>query len=123
MATGTVHILSISGSHLGLVSLLTYAVIRRGVLALPWRWLLALTRYTTPTRLAAASTLIPVTCYALLAGAETATMRSLIMIATAWLALWLGYRRPLLHALSIAACAILIYDPRVLFDISFQLSF
>ncbi len=123
MATGTVHILSISGSHLGLVALLTYAVIRRGVLALPWRWILALTRYTTPTRLAAMSTLLPVTCYALLAGAETATMRSLIMIATALLALWLGYRRPLLHALSFAACVILIYDPRVLFDISFQLSF
>ena len=123
MATGTVHILSISGSHLGLVALLTYVVIRRGILALPWRWLLALTRYTTPTRLAAVSTLIPVTSYALLAGAETATMRSWIMIATALLALWFGYRRPLLHALSIAACAILLYDPRVLFDISFQLSF
>lgn len=68
-------------------------------------------------------TMLPVTSYAILAGAETATVRSLLMVATALLALWLGYRRHLLHALSFAALAILLHDPHALFDISFQLSF
>lgn len=123
MATGTVHILSISGSHLGLVALVSYGVVRRLLTALPWTWLLTLSRRTTPTRLAALWTMAPVTLYAILAGAETATVRSLLMVAMALLALWLGYRRHLLQALSIAAMVILLDDPRALFDISFQLSF
>jgi competence protein ComEC len=123
MATGTVHILSISGSHLGLVALVSYGIVRRLLTALPWTWLLTLSRRTTPTRLAALWTMVPVVLYAILAGAETATVRSLLMVATALLALWLGYRRHLLHALSIAAMVILLDDPRALFDISFQLSF
>jgi competence protein ComEC len=123
MATGTVHILSISGSHLGLVALVTYGLFRRCLVSLPWAWLLALSRRTTPTRLAALVTIIPVSSYAVLAGAETATIRSLLMVATALLAIWLGYRRHLLHALSFAALVILLDDPRALFDISFQLSF
>lgn len=123
MTTGTVHILSISGSHLGLVAIVAYGLFRRGIVALPWTWLLILSRRTTPTRLAALWTLIPVTSYAILAGAETATTRSLLMVGTALLAVWLGYHKHLLHALSFAAAVILLYDPRALFDISFQLSF
>jgi competence protein ComEC len=123
MAAGTVHILSISGSHLGLVALVSYGLGRRLFRALPWTWLLTLSRHTSPTRLAAIWTLAPVSFYALLAGAEIATVRSLMMVATALLALWLGYRRRLLHALSFAALVILLHDPHALFDISFQLSF
>jgi competence protein ComEC len=123
MATGTVHILSISGSHLGLVALVSYGVVRRVLKWLPWTWLLALSRQTTATRVAAMWTVVPVSAYAILAGGETATVRSLVMVAMALLALWLGYRRHLLHALSFAALAILLHDPRALFDISFQLSF
>jgi competence protein ComEC len=123
MATGTVHILSISGSHLGLVAIVAYGLFRRCFVLLPWTWLLALSRWTTPTRLAALWTIVPVTSYAILAGAETATIRSLLMVATALLAVWLGYRRHLLHALAFAALVILLDDPRALFDISFQLSF
>ena len=123
MVTGTVHILSISGSHLGLVALVSYGVVRRLLTWLPWIWLLALSKRTTASRIAAMWTMIPVSAYAVLAGAETATVRSLLMVATALLALWLGYRRHLLHALSFAALAILIHDPRALFDISFELSF
>jgi competence protein ComEC len=123
MATGTVHILSISGSHLGLVALVSYGIVRRLLTALPWTWLLTLSKRTTATRLAALWTMVPVSSYAVLAGAEVATVRSLVMVAAALLALWLGYRRHLLHALSVAALVILLHDPRAFFDISFQLSF
>ncbi|MEK7764556.1 MAG: DNA internalization-related competence protein ComEC/Rec2 [Nitrospirota bacterium] len=123
MATGTVHLLSISGSHLGLVALLIFAVVRWATLLLPSDWLLVLSRKITPTRLAAVCTLLPVASYACLAGAELATMRSLLMMTVGLSAIWLGQERRLFHALSAAAVGILLHDPQALFDISFQLSF
>ncbi|MEP6959080.1 MAG: DNA internalization-related competence protein ComEC/Rec2 [Nitrospirota bacterium] len=123
MATGTVHLLSISGSHLGLVALLIFAVVRWVMILLPADWLLTMTRRITPTRIAAVCTLVPVTGYAFLAGAELATMRSLLMVTVGLSAIWLGQERRLFHALSAAAVVILLHDPQALFDISFQLSF
>ncbi len=123
MVTGTVHLLSISGSHLGLVALLIFAVVRWAMILLPANWLLALSRRITPTRMAAVCTLLPVAGYAFLAGAELATMRSLLMVAVGLSAIWLGQERRLFHALSAAAVGILLHDPQALFDISFQLSF
>jgi competence protein ComEC len=123
MVTGTVHLLSISGSHLGLVALLIFATVRWVMILLPADWLLALSRRTTPTRVAAVCTLLPVAGYACLAGAELATMRSLLMVAVGLSAIWLGQERRLFHALAAAAVAILLHDPQALFDISFQLSF
>jgi competence protein ComEC len=123
MVTGTVHLLSISGSHLGLVTLLIFAVVRWTMLLLPVPWLLMLSRRITSTRLAAVCTLLPVAGYACLAGAELATMRSLLMVAVGLTAIWLGQERRLFHAISAAAVVILLHDPQALFDISFQLSF
>ncbi|MEK7236132.1 MAG: ComEC/Rec2 family competence protein, partial [Nitrospirota bacterium] len=123
MVTGTVHLLSISGSHLGLVALFIFAVVRWTIILLPADWLLALSRRITPTRMAAVCTIIPVAGYACLAGAELATIRSLLMVAVGLSAIWLGQERRLFHALSAAAVVILLHDPQALFDISFQLSF
>lgn len=123
MVTGTVHLLSISGSHLGLVALLIFAVVRWVVILLPADWLLAMSRRITPTRMAAVCTIIPVAGYACLAGAELATMRSLLMVAVGLGAIWLGQERRLFHALSAAALVMVLHDPQALFDISFQLSF
>jgi competence protein ComEC len=82
-----------------------------------------MTRRITPTRIAAVCTFVPVAGYAFLAGAELATMRSLLMVTVGLSAIWLGQERRLFHALSAAALAILLHDPQALFDISFQLSF
>jgi len=123
MVTGTVHLLSISGSHLGLVALLTFVLVKRAVLLLPEIWLLGISRSITATRIAAVITVVPVTGYACLAGAELATVRSLVMLLVTLLAKWLGYEQRIFHALALAALAILLHDPRALYDISFQLSF
>ncbi|MGH7232230.1 MAG: DNA internalization-related competence protein ComEC/Rec2 [Nitrospiraceae bacterium] len=123
MATGTVHILSISGSHLGLIAVLSYVLIARICRFLPAVWVLAMSRRLTSTRLAAAVTVFPVTFYTLLAGSQVATVRSLVMILVFLLAVWLGRENRLLPALAGAAWLILLSDPRALFDISFQLSF
>lgn len=123
MATGTVHILSISGSHLGLIALASFFFIRRGCRLLPSTWLLHLSRYTTPTRLAAVLTVPPVVLYTLLAGAQVATIRSLVMILLFLWAVWLGRAGNILLTLAVAAWLIVLHDPKALFDISFQLSF
>lgn len=123
MATGTVHILSISGSHLGLVAFLSFLLVKGACRILPASWLLALSRVVTPTRLASAATLVLVTFYTLLAGAETATVRSLVMIAIVMLAVWLGRGHDLLRAVACAALLLVAQNPRAIYDISFQLSF
>jgi competence protein ComEC len=123
MITGTVHLLSISGSHLGLVAMLAFFTIRHAVRWLPASWLLRLSRRITPTRLAAALTVVPATGYACLAGAEVATVRSLVMVLLALVAKWLGCEQRMFHALGAAALAIVLHDPQAIYDISFQLSF
>jgi len=123
MVTGTVHLLSISGSHLGLVTLVVFWLVKRLVLCLPSVPLLALSRTLTPSRIAILLTWPPVALYALLAGAELATIRSLVMITLGLVAVWLGHDRHLHHAMAVAALIIVLHDPRAIFDISFQLSF
>src|SRR5574337_25082 len=123
MVTGTVHLLSISGSHLGLVALVVFWLVKRLVLWLPPTLLLTLSRSVTPSKIAILVAWPAVALYALLAGAELATMRSLVMITLAMIALWLGYERHLGHAMAVALLVILMHDPRAIFDISFQLSF
>ncbi|MBH0178513.1 MAG: DNA internalization-related competence protein ComEC/Rec2 [Nitrospira sp.] len=123
MATGTVHLLSISGSHLGLVTLVVFWISRQAILRFPPRLLLELSRTMTPTKIAILVTWPVVALYAVLAGAELATIRSLVMITLALAALWLGQERRAYHAMAAAALIILLHDPRALFDISFQLSF
>lgn len=123
MTSGTVHILSISGSHLSLIALLAFFVVRRLALRMPAHWLLALSLRITPTRLGVLVTGMLVVFYTLLAGAEVATIRSLLMIGLVLIAMWSGHRARSLHALALAALLIVVDDPRTLFDVSFQLSF
>jgi|CXWL01.1.fsa_nt_gi competence protein ComEC len=123
MTTGTIHLLSISGSHLGLIAVVVFGVTRRGLTVLPALTLLGMSRFVTPTRVAIICTWMVVTFYALLAGAELATMRAWIMICLGLATIWIGSERHLLHALAGAAFLILLHDPRAIGDISFQLSF
>ena len=123
MVTGTVHLLSISGSHLGLVALVVFWLARRAVLGLSSGLLLAVSRRLTPSRIAILLTWPTVALYAVLAGAELATVRALVMITLALITVWLGHERRLHHAMAAAALLIVLHDPRAIFDISFQLSF
>ena len=123
MASGTTHILSISGSHLGLIGVVVFWAVHRGVLALPAWWVLRLSRGTTATRVAAAATIPPITAYALLGGAEVATVRSLIMTLVALAAVLVGRSHSIGYGLALALVGIVAWDPLAPFDISFQLSF
>jgi len=123
MASGTVHILSISGSHLGLLAFVVFAGTRWSVRRLPAPWLERLSIYLTATQLAVLITLPIVTFYMLLAGAEMATVRSWIMIVVCCLGVWLGRERNLVTALAVAALLMVLPNPEAIHDISFQLSY
>ncbi len=123
MASGTVHLLSISGSHLGLIALVVFFIVRRAVLWLPERLLVRLTLVVMPSQIAAVATMIPVTFYALLAGGQVATIRALVMILIYLVAVIIHRQDDLFNTLALAAILILAWDPHALTDVSFQLSF
>lgn len=123
MISGTTHILSISGSHLGLLAFLIYNLVRLLILRLPQGLLLRLTIYSSPSKIAAVATMPPVILYSLIAGAEVATVRSLIMILMYLFATVFERENKLINSLALAALAVLVSNPQALFDISFQLSY
>jgi competence protein ComEC len=123
MASGTTHILSISGSHLGFVALVSFFIFRWALLRLPASFILRMGVFLIPTQWAALLTILPVTFYAFLAGGEVATLRALLMILISMVAICIQRADRLFNAFAIAILAILIWDPQALFDISFQLSY
>ncbi len=123
MTTGTVHIISISGSHLGLLAFLSFMSIRGLTRRMPAPWLEWLSCRITPKQLAVVITLPLVLFYTLLSGGHVATVRSLIMIALYLLAVWFGHERQIIIALGVSALLATLFDPMVIYDLSFQLSY
>ncbi len=123
MAAGVTHIISISGSHLGMVAILCFGLIRIMLRLLPERHYHRLTLATDPKKIAAWLTLPFLIFYTLLAGGQVATIRSLIMLTAALAAILLDREHALIQSLALAALFILVASPQAVFDISFQLSF
>ncbi len=122
-AAGVAHILSISGSHLGLLAGALFLIVRGVCRLLPGRWLLGLTRWLTPTQAAMLATVPAVVFYTLLAGGQVATVRSLLMLLLYSGAVLLHRPHDLLTALAVATLAVLVWDPLATGGISFQLSY
>ncbi len=115
---GVSHILSISGFHVAVIAA-TLAQLLQWV-GLRWQWLAL--RFNV-RQVALLATLPAMIGYLVFTGAAPATTRSVIMLAAVVLALWAERESQVLDALLLAAFLLLVYDPVVLFDISFQLSF
>lgn len=116
--TGTAHILSISGLHVGIVALFFYKVfyfaLRRSE---------RLTLAVNIRKAALAMTIMPVIVYGLLAGFPVPTQRSVIMVIAFVAAFALDRGRDYFNTLALAALAILAIYPYSIWDASFQLSF
>ena len=116
--TGTAHLLSISGLHVGMVA--GIAGLLAGLLCTP---LLRLRAWPDRRRAMLVAGLVAAFCYALLAGFSLPTVRALVMLLAGFGAmLWrraIGPGRALLTALT----AVLLFDPMAPLAIGFWLSF
>lgn len=117
-ATGIYHILAISGLHLSLVASSLFVV---------FYWLSrrssSLMLHLSAKKLSLLLTIPPLCGYALLAGAGTPVLRSLIMVVLFILSFCVERRHSGFTTLSVAALIILLLNPLSLFTTSFQLSF
>lgn len=116
--TGVNHILSISGFHVGIISLALFQF---------WfalsRLTPALLIYLNFRRVAFALSLPLVLYYLYLSGAAPATSRSVLMLGFVAAGMLLERETDHLNSLLLAASLLLLLDPATLYDISFQLSF
>lgn len=116
-AGGVYHALSVSGLHLAVVALLSFAVLRALVAATPLgrgRWVAAV---AAPPAIGLALAFSAIT------GAEVATLRALIVVSLVVTARALARPMRPLDALALAAIVLLLRAPSTLADPSFQLSF
>lgn len=111
-AVGASHILALSGLHLSiLVTLFSFCLLRW---LRRWRWAKAGAVF---------GGLLLMAAFVLLAGVPPSLVRAALMLTLALLCSLFERRGLSLNNLSLAALLILLYDPRTLFDIGFQLSF
>ena len=110
--TGIVHILSVSGSHIALVV---------GVITVLGKGLLG--RFTFGNRIIPVFAALFVTLYAIFCGLTPPVLRSLIMGLIGLGAICLEREKDAAVALCLSVLGMLIYQPSLIYDLSFQLSF
>ena len=116
--TGTSHILSISGLHVGIVATVSFLFFNK---LLSYFNLFLWNAWTRKG--AAILSLLPVIIYGLLAGMSPSTQRSVIMVSVFLMSFFVEREQDAINTLAVAAMLILTVHPPSLFLISFQLSF
>lgn len=115
--TGTAHMISISGLHIGLIAALVFLGLRWLVPRLPGG------ARVSALSIAAVGAALAATGYAALAGFELATQRSLVMTGVVLGAVLLRRRTSSSWLLALAALAVLVLDPFAVMAPGFWLSF
>ena len=117
-ATGTSHLMAISGLHVGLVAGILYAVLR-------WIWIrIPLLCRRWPARVAAApAAILGALAYAALAGFSVPTQRALIMLSLVMTGLLLRHNISPMHTLFMALLLVVAWNPLALVSAGLWLSF
>jgi competence protein ComEC len=116
--TGTSHILSINGLHIGIIAASAFFFVFLILKSSQYMML----RFNI-IKLAAAAAFFMVLISAFIAGMEIPVLRSTLMALIFLIALISGKQKDLYNTLALAALIILVILPEALFDSSFQLSF
>ncbi|MEO8115302.1 MAG: ComEC/Rec2 family competence protein, partial [Phenylobacterium sp.] len=115
---GLAHIISISGLHMAIVGGFVFAIARLGIAAWPW-----LALRVPGKKLAALAGLAAVGGYLVLAGWPPPAERAAITAAVVFLAVLVDRQAISLHALALAAMAVLLLQPEAVTEPGFQMSF
>lgn len=119
--TGTIHLMAISGLHIGIMALL-------GFVLFGWLWRV-LIRYSAKIRkipkvlFSAVAVLFLISFYLYISGAAVSTQRAWIMAAVFILLLFLRRKFQPWSALSLSAIAVVIWQPSSVLNTGFWLSF
>jgi competence protein ComEC len=106
--TGTIHLLVVSGLHVGILAMGLYAALRIGLL---------------PRRTALSLIMAVVIGYAVVTGAQPSVVRAAVLVILMCVAAWIGRRGVAFNSLAAAALVILAINPAELFQTGTQLSF
>ncbi|MEE8360308.1 MAG: ComEC/Rec2 family competence protein [Candidatus Omnitrophota bacterium] len=106
--SGTIHIIAISGLHVGLVSLIILMILKF---------------FGTPRKTSYIITFCMLVFYCILTGARTPVVRVTLMATIIFTGLIINRKASIYNALGAAALVILVINPTQIFDLSFQLSF
>jgi len=117
-ATGTTHLVSISGLHVSMVAAVAFGFVR-----VAWSLWPALMRFAPAPRAAAGAGLAAAGAYALLAGFTVPTQRTLLMLACMMWQRQRGQRVLNADGLLIALGIVVLCDPLAVLTASFWLSF
>jgi competence protein ComEC len=118
IATGTNHLLAISGLHIGLAAGFGYWLVLR-----LWRLSAKLCTWFPAQRAAALLSLFPALTYAALAGFSVPTQRALIMLSVIAIAVAWSRSVAKTTVLAIALLAVLVFDSLAILSPGFWLSF
>ena len=108
---GVIHILALSGLHVGIILLILRFLTQRIVRLKYGRWIQS------------AVLIILLWSFALLTGMSPSIMRAVTMFSFVAIGMNLKRKGSVYHSLTLSAFVLLIYDPRLLFQVCFQLSY
>ena len=117
-AVGMAHVLSISGLHVGMLSVWVFFVLRH-LLSRSTSLLLLYPTY----KVAALASMLPVLLYTALAGGRIPTVRAAIMIGVYQIAVLCDRDEETFSSLALAALVVALIWPGAVMEVSFQLSF
>jgi competence protein ComEC len=116
--SGLSHLLAIAGLHLGLVGAFVFFTVRGGLALIPFVAL-----HYPIKKIAAAVTLVVLTCYLMLSGAAIPTERAFVMNGVVFAAILIDRLRISMRICAVAAAVVLLLQPESLAGVSFQMSF
>lgn len=108
--TGTIHVLSVSGLHVGIIfSVFSFLLLWKK--RSNWMWLKAILL------------ILLIWMYALITGLSPSVLRASIMLSLGIVALSIVRRTNIYNTIAFSAFILLLYNPRFIVDIGFQLSY